>query len=267
MNIPPLIVVEESGFTVYADSSSADSLLETEAFSRSNSFVIHDPTGSIQERYEAKLYEKGYNIKTLNTSRIQSSSKYNPFEYIRGLNTIQKMASALIRGTCGISNRSDTNFILLETMLLETLIGFMHEHAQPKEMNIETLVLMLEYMEQDEQDKEAGRITAVDMLFKQYEELDPELIPLHTFKHFKASAGKDEQQIIASCVSRLTPLNTKRMRKFMSKDELILSILAFVRTALFVRNGNTGKNFSFIAPLMYSQLLDILCSTHIRVTA
>jgi hypothetical protein len=54
------------------------------------------------------------------------------------------------------------------------------------------------------------------------------------------------------------------MSVFLTNDGIPLDELRNCKTALFVINGNTSEKLNFITPLMYSQLLDMLCDYSVR---
>ena len=254
MGIPPLVIVSGTEFAPCGYGGDAHLWLEPAAKRRSESFVIHDPDGSLLQWFGMDFSENGYSVSALNLADIGASAKYNPFEYIRHSKDAPKVAAALICGTTGLGEPGDISLISLETLLYTALIGFIHEEAPHYEMNIATLMEMLEYMEPED-----GFKTAIDCMFEQKEMMGDGQTHVRLYRDFKDLAGEDEQRAVDSCIARIAPLKTPETVDFLSSDELMLGRLTYCNAALFVISVNADPALSFLAPLLYSQLIDLLC--------
>jgi type IV secretion system protein VirD4 len=255
--IPPIIIINGTDFIICGNDYDTHLWLNKDIIRQSTKFFISDPYGNLLEQYGEIFKGNGYDIKVLNTADYKNSAKYNPFAYIEETKDITKFVAAIINGTKGDGKAGDINFIRTETMLYEAIISYMKDEGTPEEQNIQMLIYALQHMKPYKENRE----TAVDLLFEDKEKEEPENFSVCQYKRFKKIAGKKGKYIIDSCINRLTPLDTEEMRAFLSNDELDLKSLFWPSTALFVVGSNNGTILDFLAPLMYSQLFDILYNT------
>ena len=187
------------------------------------SFVVTDPKATILENVGGLLQENGYRIKVLNTINFKRSMRYNPFNYIRSEKDILQFVTALIVNTSGDSKGGDEFWVNAETLLYQSLIGYIWYEAPPEEKNINTLVEMINKMEVREEDESFRN--AVDFTFEALEERDPNHFALRQYKKYKLAAGKTAKSILISCGARLSPFDIAEVRELMSEDELELDNL------------------------------------------
>lgn len=100
---------------------------------------------------------------------------------------------------------------------------------------------------------------AVDLLFDELEEKDPNHFAVRQYKKYKLAAGKTAKSILISCGARLAPFDIKELRDLMEYDDLELDTLGERKTALFVIISDTDATFNFVVSIMYSQLFNLLC--------
>ena len=100
---------------------------------------------------------------------------------------------------------------------------------------------------------------AVDLLFEELEQENPNHFAVRQYKKYKLAAGKTAKSILISCGARLAPFDIKELRDLTSYDELELDTLGEKKTALFVIISDTDATFNFIVSIMYSQLFNLLC--------
>ena len=100
---------------------------------------------------------------------------------------------------------------------------------------------------------------AVDLLFDELEEKDPNHFAVRQYKKYKLAAGKTAKSILISCGARLAPFDIKELRDLMEYDDLELDTLGEQKTALFVIISDTDATFNFVVSIMYSQLFNLLC--------
>lgn len=100
---------------------------------------------------------------------------------------------------------------------------------------------------------------AVDLLFDELEEKDPNHFAVRQYKKYKLAAGKTAKSILISCGARLAPFDIKELRDLMEYDDLELDTLGEKKTALFVIISDTDATFNFVVSIMYSQLFNLLC--------
>lgn len=223
-----------------------------------SSYCITDPKGTILVECGKLLKRNKYEIKVLNTIDFKKSMHYNPFVYIKSEKDILKFVTALIANTKGEDTKSGDDFWQkAEVLLYCALIGYIHYEGPEDEQNMNSLVEMINAMEVHEEDESFKN--AVDYMFEELEEKDPQHFAVRQYKKYKLAAGKTAKSILISCGARLAPFDIKELRELMSYDEMELDTLGDRKTALFIIISDNDDSFSFIAALMYSQLFNLLC--------
>ena len=222
-----------------------------------SSYCVTDPKGTILIECGKLLQRNGYEIKVLNTIDFSKSMHYNPFDYIRSEKDILKFTTALIANTKGEGKSGEDFWVKAETLLYCALIGYIFFEGPEDEQNMNSLVEMINAMEVHEEDENFKN--AVDYMFDELEEKDPQHFAVRQYKKYKLAAGKTAKSILISCGARLAPFDIRELREVMSYDEMELDTLGDRKTALFIIISDTDDTFNFIAALMYSQLFNLLC--------
>ena len=112
---------------------------------------------------------------------------YNPFAYIHSETDILKLVTTLITNTKGEGKSGDEFWTKAETLLYTALIGYIYYMAPEDEQNFSTLLAMINAMEVREDDEDFKN--AVDLLFEELEEQDPEHFAVRQYSKFKLAAG------------------------------------------------------------------------------
>ena len=194
----------------------------------------------------------------LNTINFRKSMKYNPFAYIHSEKDILKLVTALIANTKGEGEKSSEDFwVKAERLLYCALIGFIYYEAPEEEQNFSTLLEFLNASETREEDETFQN--AVDLMFEELEEEDPEHFAVRQYKKYKMAAGKTSKSILISCGARLAPFDIAELREIMSYDEMELDMIGDRKTAMFVIISDTDDTFNFVVAIMYTQLFNLLC--------
>ena len=216
-----------------------------------------DPKGSVVLECGNALLKKGYRIKIFNTINFNKSMHYNPFAYIHSEKDILKLVTTLIANTKGEGKGGDEFWEKAEKLLYSALIGYIHYEAPIEEQNFTTLLEMINAMEVREDDEEFKN--AVDMLFDELEEKDPNHFAVRQYKKYKLAAGKTAKSILVSCGARLAPFDIKELREITAYDELQLDTIGDKKTALFLIMSDTDATFNFLISMVYTQLFNLLC--------
>ena len=243
-----------------------------------SSYVVTDPKGTILvecgkmlQRGAPKLGKDGkpvkdkngkivyepYQIKVLNTINFKKSMHYNPFSYIHSEKDILKLVTTLIANTKGEGKAGDDFWVKAETLLYCALIGYIHYEAPVEEQNFSTLIEMINSMEVREDDEEFKN--AVDLMFDELKERDPNHFAVRQYAKYKLAAGKTAKSILVSCGARLAAFDIAELREVTSYDELELDTLGDRRTALFLIMSDTDDSFNFLISMCYTQLFNLLC--------
>ena len=222
------------------------------------SFVVTDPKGTLVLETGAMLKHAGYEIRTLNTINFRKSMHYNPLMYIRSEKDILKLVNTIIANTKGEGDKSGEDFwVKAEKLYYQALIGYIWYEAPDEEKNFGTLLEMINASEAREDDESFKN--AVDLMFEELEQREPDHFAVRQYKKYKLAAGKTAKSILISCGARLAPFDIRELRELMSYDELELDMLGDRKTALFVIISDTDDTFNFVVSIMYTQLFNLLC--------
>ena len=222
------------------------------------SYVVTDPKGQVLGECGKLLVNHGYQIKVLNTINFAKSMRYNPFEYIKSEKDILKLVNVLIANTKGDGEKTSEDFwVKSERLLYCALFGYVYYEAPPEELNMSTVIELINACETREDDEDFKN--AVDLLFEDLEKKDPQHFAVRQYKKFKLAAGKTAKSVLVSCGARLAPFDIRELRELMAYDELQLDMLGDRKTAMFVIISDTDDTFNFIVAMMYSQLFNLLC--------
>ncbi|MEE1086489.1 MAG: type IV secretory system conjugative DNA transfer family protein [Schaedlerella sp.] len=223
-----------------------------------SSYCITDPKGTILIECGHMLHKHGYVIKVLNTINFKKSMKYNPFVYIRSEKDILKLVNTIIANTKGEGDKSGEDFwVKAEKLYYQALIGYIWYEAPEEEKNFITLLEMINASEAREDDENFKN--AVDLMFEELEQREPDHFAVKQYKKYKLAAGKTAKSILISCGARLAPFDIRELRELMSEDELELDLLGDRKSALFVIISDTDDTFNFVVSIMYTQLFNLLC--------
>ncbi len=169
-----------------------------------------------------------------------------------------KLVNTIIVNTKGEGQQSGEDFwVKAEKLYYTALIAYIWYEAPEEEQNFAMLIDMIDASEAREDDENFKN--AVDLLFDELEEKDPNHFAVRQYKKYKLAAGKTAKSILISCGARLAPFDIKELRDLMEYDDLELDTLGEQKTALFVIISDTDSTFNFVVSIMYSQLFNLLC--------
>ena len=223
-----------------------------------SSYVVTDPKGTVLIECGRMLQRRGYKIKVLNTINFKKSMHYNPFDYIHSEKDILKLVNTIIVNTKGDGEKSGEDFwVKAERLYYTALIGYIWYEAVEAEQNFTTLLDLINASEVHEEDESFKN--AVDLIFEELEEREPDHFAVKQYQKYKLAAGKTAKSILISCGARLAPFDIKELRELMEKDDLELDRIGDELTAFFVIISDTDDTFNFVVAMMYSQLFNLLC--------
>ncbi len=223
-----------------------------------SSYVVTDPKGTVLIEVGRMMQKAGYEIKVLNTINFKKSMHYNPFVYLRSEKDILKLVNTIIANTKGEGDKSGEDFwVKAEKLYYQALIGYIWYEAPEEEKNFITLLEMINASEAREDDENFKN--AVDLMFEELEQREPDHFAVKQYKKYKLAAGKTAKSILISCGARLAPFDIRELRELMSYDELELDMLGDRKSALFVIISDTDDTFNFVVSIMYTQLFNLLC--------
>ena len=222
-----------------------------------SSYVVTDPKGTLLIECGKMLQKGGYRIKVFNTVDFLKSMHYNPFAYIRSEKDILKLVNTLILNTRGEGQGGDPFWEKAERLLFTALIGYLWYEAPQEEQNFAMLLDLLDASEAREEDE--GFQNAVDMMFEELSEKNPDHFAVRQYRRYKLAAGKTAKSILISCGARLAPFDIQELRDLTVFDEMDLESIGEEKTALFVIISDTDDTFNFLVSILYTQLFNLLC--------
>ena len=151
------------------------------------SYVCSDPKGTVIEEVGRALVRGGYKIKVLNTIDFSCSMHYNPFVYLHSETDILTLVTVIMTNTQGEAKGGDGFWEKAEALLYQALIAYIYYEAPAEERNMNTLLDMLNACECREDDENFK--SAVDLLFEQLEQRNPDHFAARQYKKFKMAAG------------------------------------------------------------------------------
>lgn len=222
-----------------------------------SSYVITDPKGTVLENVGHLLRMAGYEIKIFNLVDMKKSMHYNPLAYIHSEQDILKFGNMLVESTKSADEKADF-WVKAERLLYQALVGLIYYEAPDDEKTMDTLIQLLNASEVSENDENA--VNAVDLLFRDLEEENPEHFAVRQYKKYKLAAGKSAKSILISCGVRLSPFDIAEIRELTSGDDMELDTIGDRKTAVFCITSDTDSSLNFIAAFMYMQMFNILCT-------
>lgn len=206
--------------------------------------------------------KKGYRIKVLDTIDMSNSMKYNPFHYINEPKDILTLANTLQKNLKppDAVPAADSSFWEQAALLwLQASIGYLWYEAPEDEQNIPTLLELLEADDVREDDENYKN--AVDMLFEELEEKDPNHFAVKQRRKYKKAAGKTAKSILITLGASLSPFDIPDVRRLVSDDELEIDTYGDEgqKTILFVIISDTDTTYNFIPAILFTQMFNVLC--------
>lgn len=154
-----------------------------------SSYVLTDPKGTLLPEMGNLFKKMGYRIKVLDTIDMSNSMKYNPFHYINEPKDILTLANTLQKNLKPPDSgpAADPFFDQAALLWLQASIGYLWYEAPEDEQNIPTLLELLEADDVREDDESYKN--AVDMLFEELEEKNPNHFAVKQRRKYKKAAG------------------------------------------------------------------------------
>ena len=153
-----------------------------------SSYCVTDPKGTILIECGKMLEMNGYRIKVLNTINFAKSMHYNPFAYIRSEKDILKLVNTIIMNTKGERAQAGEDFwVKAERLYYTALIAYIWYEAPEEDQNFSMLIDLLDASEVREDDEDFKN--AVDLLFDELKEKEPNHFAVRQYAKFKLAAG------------------------------------------------------------------------------
>ena len=187
-------------------------------------WILPFTKGTVLVECGRMLSKNDYRIKVLNTINFAKSMHYNPFAYIRSEKDILKLVNTIIVNTKGEGQQASEDFwVKAEKLYYTALIAYIWYEAPEEEQNFSMLIDLVDASEAREDDENFKN--AVDLLFEELEQKNPNHFAVRQYKKYKLAAGKTAKSNLISCGARLASFDIKELRDLTAYDELELDTL------------------------------------------
>lgn len=196
-------------------------------------------------------------MRVLDLLNMSRSHCYNPFVYLRDDNDVQRLVTNLFKATTPKGSQSNDPFWdTAASMLLLSLIFFLHYEAPDDEKNFTMVMEMLRAAEVREDDD--GYQSPLDELFERLEMRDPNHIAVKYYKDYRSGSAKTLKSIQITLAARLEKFNLSSLSALTATDELDLPSLGEKKVALFALIPDNDTSFNFLVSLLYTQIFQQL---------
>ena len=221
------------------------------------SFIILDPKGEILRAVGNVLLAQGYTIKVLDLLHMERSHCYNPFEYIRNVDDIQRLVSNIFASSTPKGAQSQDPFWdNAASILLKAVICLLWFEAPKEEQNFDMVLEVLRSAQVKEEDESFQ--SPMDLLFEKVRDKAPSHIAVKFYDDFKQAAGKTMKSILITLLSKLEKFNIPSLAQLTMTDEMDLRSIGKQKTAVFAIIPDNDTSFNFLVSILYTQLFQML---------
>lgn len=221
------------------------------------SFIILDPKGEILRTVGHVLESMGYEIKVLDLLHMERSHCYNPFDYLRNVDDIQRLVSNIFASSTPKGAQSQDPFWdNAASILLKAVICLLWFEAPKEEQNFDMVLEVLRAAQVKEEDENFQ--SPMDLLFEKVRDKDPGHIAVKFYDDFKQAAGKTMKSILITLLSKLEKFNIPSLAQLTMTDEMDLRSIGKRKTAVFAIIPDNDTSFNFLVSILYTQLFQML---------
>ena len=221
------------------------------------SFIILDPKGEILRTVGHVLESLGYEIKVLDLLHMDRSHCYNPFDYLRNVDDIQRLVSNIFASSTPKGAQSQDPFWdNAASILLKAVICLLWFEAPKEEQNFDMVLEVLRSAQVKEEDESFQ--SPMDLLFEKVRDRDPGHIAVKFYDDFKQAAGKTMKSILITLLSKLEKFNIPSLAQLTMTDEMDLRSIGKQKTAVFAIIPDNDTSFNFLVSILYTQLFQML---------
>ena len=223
------------------------------------SYIVTDPNGILIEDTGDIFLKSQYDIKIFNLKDTRFSMKYNPFLYIKTELDILSFVNSLMENTKDKRGELGRDFwINAEKIYLQALIGYMMETQSLDNQNIEQLLKYINIGKTADDEVEQR----IDRMFEKLNKVTKgNSFAVRQYQKFKQVVGNSLRSILISVSDRMSVFDTKEIRTLLSEDELNLDSLYKKDTVFFIIIDDTDYSLTFLASILYTQLMLILVNS------
>ncbi len=237
-------------------------MVKPNGYNHATSIVATDPKGELLRDLGNYLEEQDYQIKVLNLIDMDASDGFNPFEYIRSDEDIEKLITNLMANTVPKdAQKGDPFWDDSVSMLFQSIMQFLWRECPRlgKRANFKEFLDLLNKAKINDDDKAKSEL---DILM---EELPADHPARVTYLKVMSGAADTKRSILISAHSRLNRMQNPKVLRILDYDEIDIPSLGIGqfgnnerKVALFLVIPDNDKTYNFIVGLMYTLIFQQL---------
>lgn len=221
------------------------------------SYVVSDPKENLYHKYKSYLKSKGYEVRRLDFTDPLKSNGYNFFEYIKTNQDVVTTANMLIYSGDNPARTLDPFWDQAAQLLLQSLIAFLIERGHEDEMNLHSLLKLVNTActagDMDCQE------TTLDRIMNEHERRNPQSYAVCTYKKFRVAASRTLRSILITVNAKLGAFDTPQVIHMTMEDEMNITSIGKKKTVVFVVVSDTDRSMDKMANIFFSQAMNQLC--------
>lgn len=238
-----------------------------------DSYILSDPKGSLHKQYGAYLKQNGYTVVHIDFIHPEQSDGYNPLDYVRNNDDIQKLSHHIIfSGNYSKPNISDPFWTQSSELMLNMAIAYLMETGGTEELprNLSGVSQILQKIDADA--IERGKKCELDEIFESLAcpniTIEDSGIVVHQkkswayeqYQKFRLTPPRTMNCIIVTLQAILAPLDTDGIRRMMNRETFDFTSAGRQKTAVFLTVSDTDRSKDPFINLFYAQALNELCT-------
>lgn len=231
----------------------------------SSSFIITDPKGEMLRSIGGLLEKHGYKIivfNLLDEQSMKSSSKYNPFKYIKTETDVEKLIQNFIKNTTPKGSTSNDPFWELSLAnYLQSLFYYVWLELPEDKRNFKSVLELHREARYETLPNGQRKKSIADKKFAALEKINPMHPAVLAYNEIMHGADSTVKSILQTANSRLSPLKNQAILELLSNDEMnIPEVGAGVnfdgetKTAIFCVIPDNDKTYNFLVGMLYTQV-------------
>ena len=238
-----------------------------------DSYILSDPKDTLRKQYAGHLQQAGYHIIHVDFIHPELSDGYNPLDYVRNNDDIQKLSHHIVfSGAYAEPNQGDPFWVQSSELMLNMAIAYLMETGGTDELPRNLLGVSRILRKIDADAIERGRKCELDKLFESlnYQEIQlansgvvvqkKESWAYEQYQKLRCTPPKTMNCILVTLQAILAPLDTDGIRQMMSRQTLDFTSAGRENTVIFLTVSDTDRSKDSLINLFYAQALNELCT-------
>lgn len=232
------------------------SIVKPNLYEAKGSYIISDPKGNLYNEYREYLEERGYVVKLINFLHPEMSVHYNPMYNIKNSQDIMRLSSILVNSKESAGSRIDPYWDHMTSILLNAVIGYMHETDFPNR-NFQSILQLVQEGERPpkEHDKHSKLVRRFERLYAE----NPDSWAYSQFQNVNNAPNKTYDTIRTTLAAKFSSLDTEELREMMAVNDFDFAEIGREKTAVFVVVSDTDRSMDTLANIFFTQAMQELC--------